>query len=268
MLKYVYRYNQISYDVENGGVLMRYDDKVYDLFEKACDERSMPKIQKTLKKVLELAPDHIDARMMLAEFEEDEIKKLELFREAIELEKQYLTKEGYFEDQYMGSFYGVFETRPYLRGLYAVAQFYRLTNKITKAIQICEEIIELNENDNLGARYLLINSYVMLEQFDQVQILFDQYEENSIFMLLPLAISYYKQDEYDSAREIIKQIHESNPNFYKVFNEDDDLDEDEMSIPGYYSRGSLAEVAAYMEDNEMLLYTNTAFISFYIETIE
>lgn len=50
--------------------------------------------------------------------EENPLKRDKLLNDSIEKEKNKLIKEGYFEKDYIGIFYGVFETRPYIRVLY------------------------------------------------------------------------------------------------------------------------------------------------------
>ena len=54
--------------------------------------------------------------------EENPLKRDKLLNDSIEKEKNKLINEGYFEKDYIGIFYGVFETRPYIRALYLKAK--------------------------------------------------------------------------------------------------------------------------------------------------
>ena len=55
-----------------------------------------------------------------------------------------------------------------------------------QAANICEEVLRLNGNDNLGARYLLMAIYATLEEEKDMLNLYKKYHEENLEMLFPL----------------------------------------------------------------------------------
>lgn len=82
--------------------------------------------------------------------------------------------------------------------------------RYTNAIKQGEELLELNESDNQGIRYMLMGLYTILERFEDAEKLYKKYSEGSAFMLLPLAIMYYKKGDYNKSKKILKKLKESN----------------------------------------------------------
>lgn len=74
-----------------------------------------------------------------------------------------------------------------MRGIYKKANIFIKMGKIKQERDICKEILKLNKNDNLGARYLLIAIYEFLE--DEIH---KKRPEEYLQMLFPLFALYYK----------------------------------------------------------------------------
>ena len=101
-----------------------------------------------------------------------------------------------------------------------------------------QRLLELCENDNLGVRYQLMHLYAYME--DEMHALalhkqFDSYEETQ--MLLPLAVLYYKLNQFDKAEDCIKRLAKANKDTKKFLRAAarDQLDDyiGEMSPYGY-----------------------------------
>ena len=115
-----------------------------------------------------------------------------MLNEGLEFEKDRLEEEGYFEKDNIGHFYGIFETRPYIRGLYRKADYLIADGKAKQARDVCLEILRLNNNDNTGARYLLMAIYAYLEDEKEMLKLYKKYPEEALEMLFPQFALYYK----------------------------------------------------------------------------
>ncbi len=107
-----------------------------------------------------------------------------------------------------------------------------------RAIDEGQRLLELCENDNLGVRYQLMHLYAYME--DEMHALalhkqFDSYEETQ--MLLPLAVLYYKLNQFDKAEDYIKRLAKANKDTKKFLRAAarDQLDDyiGEMSPYGY-----------------------------------
>ena len=185
--------------------------------------------------------------------EDNPLKSEKLLEEGLEFEKNRLKNENYFKKDNIGHFYGLFETRPYIRGLYMKAKFLLLDGKIKQALSICEEILRLNENDNTGARYLLMAIYAYLEDENEMLKLHKKYPEQHLEMLFPLFVLYYKQGNDQKAKEYLSKINKANPHFIKFFkgtmSRNDDVPE------GYYSKGDSSEILMYFTEYVFLIKT-------------
>lgn len=118
--------------------------------------------RKLIKEALELDPNNVDAYNYLADLEKDVDKALKLFEKAIEVGEIDLGEEFFEENK--GHFWGLLETRPYMRAKAGLADCYYAKGKADKAIEIYEEMLLLNPNDNQGIRYVL--STLLLGQKD------------------------------------------------------------------------------------------------------
>ena len=160
---------------------------------------------------------------------------------------------GYFDKDNIGHFYGIFETRPYIRGLYSKANYLIIEGKITQAKEVCKEILRLNENDNTGARYLLMAIYAYLEDEKEMLKLYDKYPEENLEMLFPLFALYYKLGDNEKANKYLEIINRENSHFIKFFKGNIEVNE---KVPeGYYSMGDSSEVLMYFKQFIFLVMT-------------
>ena len=109
--------------------------------------------KKLVKQALELDPDNADAYNYLASLETDVDKALALYKQAVEAGERALGEEFMKEEK--GHFWGMIETRPYMRAKAGLADCLFAKNRLNAAIDIYKEMLELNPNDNQGVRYLL-----------------------------------------------------------------------------------------------------------------
>ena len=80
-----------------------------------------------------------------------------------------------------------------------------------KAVSEAEELLRLCSDDNLGVRYELMHLYAYFENEDAARALhkeYDEYEESQ--MLLPLAVLYYKKENYELSRQYLHRLAKTN----------------------------------------------------------
>ncbi len=236
-----------------------------DLLFEAYDEPVTTKAIKLAKKALEINPDNIDAENFITKFETNTIKKLQKYGETLNKEKANLEKEGFFNEKNIGIFWGLIETRPFMRTKHSYMLTLMELGKYTEAIKQGEELLELCESDNLGIRYLMMGLYTVLEKFAEAEELYNKYLYDSTFMLFPLSIMYYKKGDYRKCKKILKEIQENNEyllNYLTGRNKFTKAKEDEIGLNGTYSWGSEAEAYFVVKDNTYLLGTVPTFIEF------
>lgn len=228
-------------------------DDAYELLEIAENTKSKRQAIKYAKEAYEMCPGCFDALLFQVHLEDNPLKRMKLLDEGLEFEKDRLVEEKYFDKDNIGHFYGMFETRPYIRGLYAKADYLILDGKIKQARDICKEILKLNENDNMGARYLLMAIYAYLEEENDMLELYKKYPEEDLEMLFPLFILYYKQGNYKKEKEYLDRINKANPHFIKFFK--GTMKENTKVPEGYYSKGDSSEVIMYFRQYDFLVNT-------------
>lgn len=151
-------------------------DKEYaqKLIFKAMESAPKERV-KLAEEALEVYPYHPDAYNMLGEAERDPEKQLQLFKKGMEVGETDLG-ETYFKEN-KGSFWGLRETRPYMRAKYNYAMLEAAVGSLEKAAEQCAELLELNQNDNQGVRYTLFVMYMDLGKYDEAKKLLDEYDE-------------------------------------------------------------------------------------------
>ena len=236
-----------------------------DLLFEAYDEPVKTKAIKLAKQALELNPNNIDAENFITKHETNTIKRLKKYEETLNKEKANLEKENFFNEENVGIFWGLIETRPYMRTKHSYMLTLMELGRYTEAIKQGEELLELCESDNLGIRYLIIGLYTVLEKFEKAEEIYNKYSDNSTFMLFSLSLMYYKEGNYRKCKKVLKQLQENNEyllNYLTGRKKFTKSKVEDIEINGTYSWGSEAEAYFVVKDNKYLLETVPAFIEF------
>ena len=240
-------------------------DDAYEILEEAQNARNEKEALRLAKKAYEKSSECFDAILFQCDLEENGIKRMKLLDDGLEFEKNRLTKEKYFDKENIGHFYGIFETRPYIRGLVIKIEYLLEEGKLRQAANVCKEVLRLNENDNLGARYLLMAIYATLEEEKDMLDLYKKYPEEDLEMLFPLFAIYYKIGNDKKAKDYLNRIDKCNSNFVKYFK--GIIKPSEKINHGYYSRGDSSEIFMYLERYDYLLITMPRLHEYIIENL-
>lgn len=81
-------------------------------------------------------------------------------------------KNGYMNKEYIGRFWSILETRPYMRVKYRYMDILKECGMLCFAISECEDMIRLCENDNLGIRHILMALYAFTENEEKALTLY------------------------------------------------------------------------------------------------
>ena len=191
-------------------------DDYLELAEQASSKR---KCLEYLRKAVELDPANVDAQLQLIvhTLEDKPDEQLPALQNLMAAAAKPLEQEDCFKED-MGDFWTLLETRPYMRVRHACFDALISCGMIRRAIDEGEELLTLCENDNLGVRYQLMHLYAYME--DELHVLalhkrYDSYEETQ--MLLPLAVLYYKLNQFDRAKDYVKRMAVVNKDTKKFF---------------------------------------------------
>lgn len=258
--EFIKMYNNGEIEYENTPL-----DDAYDILEKAQYAKNEQEAIKLAKKAYEKSSECFDAILFQCDLEKNGIKKMKLLDEGLEVEKNRLMKEKYFDKENIGHFYGIFETRPYIRGLIIKAEYLLEKGKLRQAESVCKEILRLNENDNMGARHLLMAIYAVLEEENSMLKLYKKYPAEDLEMLFPLFALYYKIGNDKKAKEYLNRVNKCNSNFVKLFN--GTIKKSDKVEPGYYIMGDSSEIFMYLKRYDYLMVTMPKLHEYVIENL-
>lgn len=120
------------------------------------------------KKALLLFPDCADAYNLLAEdAAKSSAEAMGYYRKGMEAGRRALGEKIFKEDS--GYFWGMLETRPYMRSRTGLMQCLWEEGNHDEAIGHARELLRLNKNDNQGIRYILITYLACLGRYDDLE---------------------------------------------------------------------------------------------------
>ena len=188
--------------------LERAQDLIYEAFE---TESSRKRVQ-LAKKALKVSPDCADAYVLLAEEDAGSLEEArELYQKGVEAGERALGRETFEEEA--GHFWGILETRPYMRARQGLAVCLWELGEREEAIEHYREMLDLNPGDNQGIRYELAG-YLLDEEMDkELGELLERYEEDaSAFWVYTRALwRFRKEGDTEEATAALKEAIETNP---------------------------------------------------------
>jgi tetratricopeptide (TPR) repeat protein len=170
-------------------------------------ELTPAKAKKKIEKALELDPDCIEAYEYLGGCES-----------SIELESVFLEKGlsigrklflGDNFEYHKGHFWGILETRPFMRCLQLYSEVLYLKNKKKECVEILEEMIYLNPNDNQGVRDQLMLYLIELDEVKKFEKYAKMFKDDEMaFSLFNQALFTFKKegDTIKSQKQLQKAL--------------------------------------------------------------
>lgn len=151
------------------------EDQAQKLVYDARDALTRIQRIKLARQALELSKDCADAYLILATEAGTAEESVRLLREAVAAGERSLGPETMEED--VGHFWGLFETRPYMRARADLAQVCWELGDRTEALDHLRDLLRLNPNDNQGLRYVLIDYLLQSRLDEEAEALLAQYDD-------------------------------------------------------------------------------------------
>lgn len=146
---------------------------MYDAWEATDRRRRIALARKALK----VSPLCADAYVLLAqETATTEDEATALYRQGVEAGEAALGKAAFDED--VGHFWGLIETRPYMRARQGLAVSLWDSGLRDEAVSHYRDMLRLNPNDNQGIRYLLIDCLLALGDDKEAARLLKRYKDD------------------------------------------------------------------------------------------
>ncbi len=147
----------------------------FDAMEAETEEQAREFAQRALA----LDADCVDALVTMASLDARSAKEaIAALGKAVEAGERSLGAEFFKENT--GHFWGILETRPYMRARAELAGLHRSEGHVRKAIEHYEAVLNLNPNDNQGVRDELLGCYLECGDLDAAGRLLKQYEDDSM----------------------------------------------------------------------------------------
>ncbi|MFM9278574.1 tetratricopeptide repeat protein [Paenibacillus jiagnxiensis] len=217
-------------------------DKVLELLVAADKASSPAKRKKLLDQAIHMDPEHPDTLLMLSEDAPTMGESMKLAHSAIESAAKKLG-EAFFEEN-RGYFWGLIETRPFMRAKAAYAHLLALSGRLSAACEHYEQLMELNPNDNQGNRYDLLMHYLELERLDDADRLLKSYgDEVACFILYDkLILEYLRNGVTEHLTFLYRLARKENKHVPAYLLSQKRLPAD---MPYAYSMGSTEEAVTY-----------------------
>ncbi|MDP8924453.1 MAG: tetratricopeptide repeat protein, partial [Chloroflexota bacterium] len=157
-------------DVAPSTPLEEAQDLVYQALEKSGRKRL-----ELARKALTISPDCADAYVILAEGTKDPHEARRLYEQGVAAGERALGPEFFAHEA--GNFWGIFETRPYMRARLGLAKVLWHLGERRAAIEHLQEMLRLNPNDNQGVRQFLMHWLLAVGDLAALDRLLKQYPE-------------------------------------------------------------------------------------------
>ena len=164
------------------------EDKALGLVDEAWQSAGA-KGRKLAGQALQIWPDCIPAYEYLAAKTKPAKERLGYFQKAVEIGQRVFG--GTFLEENRGHFWGITETRSYMRCLDALAHENYLAGNFSKAIVIWEDMLSLNPNDNQGVRYSLLPALLAQKDIRNYRRYRKQFEEDTAMMYFNDALASF-----------------------------------------------------------------------------
>ncbi|SDI41345.1 SEC-C metal-binding domain-containing protein [Natribacillus halophilus] len=154
---------------------------------------------KLAEEALQLHPNSPDAFAILAEEANTLEEKNDLYFEGM-IQGEAAFGPSFFENN-RGYFWGLIETRPYMRAKQGYAETCAQMGDPDLAMEQYRELLDLNPMDNQGIRYLLIDALMKTGEYREAAALIDDYDEPSANMAYNRVYAEYKSNGWTRKTE-------------------------------------------------------------------
>ena len=205
----------------------------YDAME-AAERGDVERALSRAKQAVELDPDCVDALMLLSQgASESRAELIENMTRVVESGERALGERFFKENA--GDFWGILETRPYMRARAFLAQCLAEAGRRDEAVEHYEALLALNPDDNQGLRYCLMGLYLEAGRLDGAAALFEQFEdEGSAMFAWARVLERHMAGDESGATEALKEARQTNPHVEPLLTGTKRMPRD---LPGYYGFG-------------------------------
>lgn len=208
-------------------------ERAQDLCFEAFDSRGRRQLQ-LAREALEMCPDCADAYVILAERCFDAVEALAWYLKGIKAGRRALGQEFFEEEE--GHFWGIIETRPFMRACLGAAQCLEAIGRKREAVELYREMLRLNPNDNQGVRYEYLPLLLRIGLDKEAEAYLKEHDDPSPhFAYLRAMLAYRRDGDTPAARSKLAKAVQVSDEVIEFLLSDEDPWED---LPETYALGS------------------------------
>jgi len=212
----------------------------------ALEQRDPQERVRLAREALDVSPDCADAYVILAQEVATSFQdELDLFERGVEAGRRAIG-DGF--DETVGHFWGVLETRGFMRALAGRAEVRWHLGMVDDAIADLAEMLRLNPSDNQGMRYHLIDRLLIVWRNDEAAELLDtpMYldDASATWAWSRVLLAIRRRD--DVTGRLIREAAEANPHVPRYLLGLDALPDDDFQYVGI---GDESEAAVYVHSS-------------------
>ena len=220
-------------------------DEAQELMYEAWETPQKQRRISLAKQALAISTDCADAFVLLGR---EDVKTPEeaiaYYREGVNAGERALGKKAFKED--VGYFWGLLETRPYMRARHHLALALWKAGAHEEAITHYQDMLRLNPGDNQGVRYLLLTNLLFMGKDKEAAKLHKAYDDGLADWAWSKALLLFrtKGDSPESRKALTRAV-ETNKHVSAYLLGRKKLPK---TTSGYVSLGDPSEAVAYVEN--------------------
>ncbi len=219
------------------------EEQAQALIDQAWEARTQRQAAALARRALEIFPDCADAYNVLAGAEARSAEDaLVLYEHGVDAGRRTLGNA--FFDEHRGHFWGMIETRPYLRARRGLADCLWALGRKRESLTHCEALLELNPDDDQGIRHGLLSRYLALGNDMGAARLFRDYphDASAAFLWSRVLLDLRRGDQVAATEHLVLAMH-GNPHVAGFFA---GKRKPPARLPAHYSPGDRNEAALYI----------------------
>jgi tetratricopeptide (TPR) repeat protein len=197
------------------------------------------------RQALELWSDCADAYVVLGNEAATPEEALAFYQQGVAAGERALGPEAFREDE--GRFWGILETRPYMRARCGVADALSALDRPEEAVPHLEDLLRLNPNDNQGVRGDLLHALIGLGREEDAAALLERYAEDgtAVWAYGRALLAFRREGDSFGPRRELREALKVNRFVPGYLVRRRPLPE---KLPGFYSQGGDDEAVLYATD--------------------
>lgn len=216
-------------------------ERAQHLCYQAFDTHGRRRVQ-LAKEALSIDPSCSDAYVILAEQAGTLEAETQHYLQAVKAGEQSLGPEYFRENA--GHFWGMVETRPYMRARFGLAHSLTEAGRVEEAITHYQELLRLNPGDNQGVRYVLLPLLLSASHdMEAATLLMEHAEESANWAYARALLAFRLCGPSAAANRELRDALRINPHLPELL-----LSDEPIPTPSQYAPGSFEEACVAADE--------------------